>query len=94
MFGDNESVVNSATNLYAKLHKRHTALAFHCVREAIASGFIVFSFIPGKINPADILSKHWTYRAVWPMLKALLFWPSDNNGTPDTTIDAFPEIPP
>ena len=46
LFGDNESFVNSATNLYAKLHKRHTALALHRVREAIASGFIAFTFIP------------------------------------------------
>ena len=29
MFGDNESVVNSSSVPYAKLHKRHTALSFH-----------------------------------------------------------------
>ena len=37
MFGDNESVVNSSSQVHAKLHKWHTALAFHCVRKAIAS---------------------------------------------------------
>ena len=94
MFGDNESVVNSATNLYAKLHKRHTVLAFHCIREAIASGYIVFTFIPGKINPADILSKHWTYRAIWPMLKALLFWPFDTKDMDDTNDILLPTSPP
>jgi len=31
MFGDNESVVNSASTPHAKLHKRHTALSFHRV---------------------------------------------------------------
>ena len=40
------------------LHKRHTALSFHRVREAIASGFIQFVFIPGTNNPTDFLSKH------------------------------------
>ena len=31
----------------------------------------------GDINPADILSKHWGYQQVWPMLQALLFWQGD-----------------
>jgi hypothetical protein len=31
MFGDNESVVNSAMHPFSKLHKRHTALSFHRV---------------------------------------------------------------
>jgi hypothetical protein len=42
MFGDNESVVNSSTWIDAKLHKRHNALAFHKVREAIAAGFTAY----------------------------------------------------
>ena len=74
MFGDNESVINSSTMVHAKLHKRHTALSFHRVHEAIASGMIKFNFIPGNINPADVLSKHWGYSQVWMQLKMLLFW--------------------
>ena len=27
-----------------------------------------------KSNPADILSKHWEFTTVWPMLKPILFW--------------------
>ena len=77
MFGDNESVVNSSTTPTAKLHKRHTALAFHRVREAIASKFLEYHFIPGADNPADILSKFWAYANVWPVLQALLFWQGD-----------------
>jgi len=74
MFGDNESVVNSASVPQAKLHKRHTAISFHRVREAIASGMVRFWHIAGAANPADILSKHWDYASVWPQLKTLLFW--------------------
>jgi hypothetical protein len=55
MFGDNESVVNSSSQIHAKLHKRHNALSFHRVREAIASGMIAFYPIAGSRNPADIL---------------------------------------
>ena len=77
MFGDNESVVNSSMQVHAKLHKRHTMLSFHRVRETIAAGLVNFQFIPGNINPADILSKHWGYSQVWTRLKTLLFWHGD-----------------
>jgi len=77
VFGDNQSVVNSSVQLHAKLHKRHNMLSFHFVREAIAAGYIVLTHIPGKINPADILSKHWGFSETWPMLKALLFTAGD-----------------
>ena len=77
MFGDNKSVVDSSMLLNAKLHKRHTMLSFHRVREAIASGMIVFHFMPGDDNPADILSKHWGYTQIKERLKALLFWKGD-----------------
>ena len=77
MFGDNKSVVDSSTIPHAKLHKRHTALSFHRVREAIAAKFVKFHFIPGEDNPADISSKHWAYSAVWPLLQCLMFWPGD-----------------
>ena len=70
----------------AKLHKRHMALSFHHVREAIVARIIAFYHIAGEINPADILSKHWGYRQVWPLLKAVMFWQGD-------TIDLVDEIP-
>ena len=77
MFGDNESVVGSGSKVDAKLHKRHTALSFHRVREAIAAGVLEFYHIAGTINPADILSKHWGYQQVWSLLRPLMFWHGD-----------------
>ena len=74
MFGDNESVVKSASLPHAKLHKRHVILSFHRVRAAIASKMLRFLHIPGSDNPADILSKAWGYQQVWPLLKPILFW--------------------
>ncbi len=79
MFGDNESVVKSSTVPHAKLHKRHTALAFHRVHEAIASKFIGYYYLPGPLNAADILSKHWGYSDVWPNLQPILFWQGESN---------------
>jgi hypothetical protein len=77
MFGDNKSVIDSSVHVHAKLHKRHNMLSFHRVREAVASGMIKFHFIPGEINPADILSKHWGYVQIWEQLRAILFWQGD-----------------
>ncbi|KAG7350835.1 hypothetical protein IV203_010195 [Nitzschia inconspicua] len=77
IFGDNESVINSSAQLHAKLHKRHNMLSFHYVREAVATGFLHLTHIPGKINPADMLSKHWGYSDIKDILKALLFHRGD-----------------
>ena len=77
LFGDNKTVVDSSTMPHGKLHKRHIMLSYHRVREAIASGMIVFTFLDGKFNPADILSKHWGYQSVWKSLKALFFHQGD-----------------
>ena len=57
-----------------KLHKRHNVLSFHRVRESIAADIWHFHFIPGKINHADVLSKHWPYNDVWQLLHPLMFW--------------------
>jgi hypothetical protein len=77
MFGDNESVVKSGSIPHSRLNKRHQALSYHAVREAIASGMLSFTHIPGPINSADILSKHWGYQQVWPTLKPIMFWKGD-----------------
>jgi len=78
MFGDNRTVVNQSTMPDASLHKRHYLLSYHKVRQAVASGMIVFIHIDGRLNPADILSKHWGYQQVWKdSLKPLLFWAGD-----------------
>jgi len=77
MFGDNKSVVDSSTELRSRLHKRHNALSYHYVREAIAAKIVRFHHIAGDMNPADILSKHWGYQQIWPVLKPILFWQGD-----------------
>ena len=77
MFGDNETVVNTASAPHGRLHKRHNALSFHRVRWAIAAKVVRFHHIAGVTNPADILSKHWDYSSVWPVLQPLLHWQGD-----------------
>ena len=77
MFGDNESVVNSSTTPFAKLHKRHSALSFHRVREAIAARVIAYYHVRSQANVSDMLSKHWGYVETWPLLRTLMFWRGD-----------------
>ena len=52
MYGDNKTVVQSSAVPHSRLHKRHSLLAYHRVREAIAAGVVVFLHIAGKLNPA------------------------------------------
>jgi hypothetical protein len=59
-------------------------LSFHHIRQAIASGIVGFFYIPGDINPADILSKHWGYSQIRERLKSLLSWKGD---TTDILVD-------
>ena len=77
MFGDNESALNSLLISYAKLHKCHVALSFHCICQLVASKFVRFYFLPNADSPADILSKHWSYASNWENLQCLLFWKGD-----------------
>ena len=54
--------------------KRHHLVSYHRVKEAIAAKYISFHWKVCKSNPADILSKHWEFATVLPMLKPILFW--------------------
>ena len=54
--------------------KIHHLTSYHRAREAIAAKYISSHWKDGKSNPADILSKHWEFATVWPMLKPTLFW--------------------
>jgi Reverse transcriptase (RNA-dependent DNA polymerase) len=83
MFGDNQSVITSSTIPHSKLAKRHVALSYHRVREAIAGNIVKFYHIDGRINPADMLSKHAGYQQFWPMLRSLLFWGVNFRDLPD-----------
>ena len=71
-FGDNRSVVTSATLPHSTLTKRHNILAFHRVREAIAAKLMAFYWIQSACNLSDMLSKHWDHPSVSPMVLKLL----------------------
>ena len=82
MFCDNQSVVTSGSIPHSLLQKRHNALAYHRVREAIAAGITKLFHIDGTMNPADVLTKHLGFQQAWPHLQPLLFWRGDTATIP------------
>ena len=72
MFGDNRSVVTSATLPHSTLRKRHNILAFHRVREAVAAKIIDFHWIQSECNLSDMQSKHWEHIKIFQMIQKLL----------------------
>lgn len=77
MFGDNQSVITSSTIPHSALNKRHVALSYHRVREAIAAKILVFTHVEGKQNPADVLSKFCNGTDLYNHTRPLLFWKGD-----------------
>jgi hypothetical protein len=79
MFGDNQSVLTSATIPHSPLTKRHNALAYHRVREAVAAKILHFLHLPGTQNPADPLTKFLPYAVFRPLIEPLLFWKGETS---------------
>ena len=74
MFGDNNSVIMNSTIPTSNLKKRHNALSYHKVREAICGKYIAYYKIPSENNYGDLMSKHNGYQQAYPLLRELLFW--------------------
>ena len=90
MFGDNRSVVTSSTVPSSMLSKRHLALSYHRVREAIAAKIIKFCHIDGRDNVADVMTKFLPRPSFWPLIEPVLFWRGETqvkkkNNTPTST---------
>ena len=69
LIGDNMSVVLNTTLPSSMLKKKHNAIAYHRVREAIAAKIINFAHIDSKINVADILTKPLTTEIFYRLLE-------------------------
>jgi hypothetical protein len=57
LFCDNQSVVINSSTPSSVLKKKHNSIAYHRVRESVASGIIQIAKEPTKSNLADILTK-------------------------------------
>jgi hypothetical protein len=86
LFGDNQSVIISSNIPHSNLNKRHNALSYHRVREAIAAEILYFLHMDGKYNPSDILTKFLHWAKFWPLVQPLLFWKGETAKDPHTTV--------
>ena len=57
IYCDNESVVHNTTKPESTLKKKHNAIAYHRVREAVAAGTVHIAKEDTKTNIADMLTK-------------------------------------
>ena len=74
LFGDNEGVIKSSNIPHSTLKKRHNALSFHRVREAVANGVMYFIHLPGTSNPSDLLTKFLPRSVAGRFIDVWLFW--------------------
>jgi hypothetical protein len=73
MYGDNMSVVLNTTVPSSQLKKKHNAIAYHHVREAIAEKIVELHHIPSTDNIADVLTKPLPVNTYHRSLQPVLF---------------------
>ena len=64
--------MDSVTNTYGILKRRHVVIAYHVTREAYAIGLVKLYHIAGEDNPADHLTKGLERLKLWTNTKRYL----------------------
>ena len=73
LLGDNMSVVLNTTVPSSVLKKKHNAIAYHRVREAIAAKILRFAHVRSEDNMADVLTKPLGFQSFYKLVKPVLF---------------------
>ena len=55
------------------------ALAYHCVRKAVAGKIIKAYFFASTDNIADVMTKFLPYPVFWPFGEPVLFWKGETD---------------
>ena len=72
VLGDNEGVVKAGSNPDARLSKKHNSIAYHRIRECVASGLILIYYEKGESNLADLLTKSLPVERRVKLLKGIM----------------------
>jgi hypothetical protein len=70
---DNNAVAINSTLPSSTLKKKHNAIAYHKVREAVAAGYVKVAHISTKFNRADILTKPLGPQDYFRLLNHIMF---------------------
>ena len=99
MLGDNKSVVLNTSVPSSLLKKKHCAINYHRVREAIAAQIVRFIHIPSYKNIADCLTKPLAGNLAYKLLKPVMFanpgetlWPGDNVEDDEKKKESNPDV--
>ena len=60
VYCNNQGVVKNTTKVESKMDKKHSAMAYHFVRYAVAAGMITIAWIRTGENLADVFTKRLT----------------------------------
>jgi hypothetical protein len=80
MLCDNMSVVLNCSLPTSGLKKKHNAIAYHKVRQAIAAGIVEIVHVPSTENLADILTKALGAQKLSPLTGPVFFRPVPDQG--------------
>jgi hypothetical protein len=72
LFCDNEAAVKNSTIPESTLKKKHNAIAYHRVREAVASETIRIAYIHTSLNLADMFTKPLTSEKIHTFCEQIL----------------------
>lgn len=73
MLGDNQSTITSCTIPSSSLKKKHNAIAYHRVREAVAAGIVQLFHVRSEDNLADTMTKPLNGKKLRGLWKPYLF---------------------
>ena len=68
LLGDNQSGITSCTLSSSNLKKKHNAIAYHCIMEAVAAGIIELRYLKNAYNLTDsltIASQGYVHYKLW-----------------------------
>ena len=96
VLGDNKSVVLNSTTPSSVLKKKHCAINYHRVREAIAGNIVSYVHIDSRKNIADCLTKPLPGNVLYVLVIPVLFanphegrWPGSNIALDDDKGDSI-----
>ena len=70
---DNEAVIKNTTLPSSTLKKKHNAIAYHKVREAVAAGIVRLAYVKSEMNRSDILTKPLGSQNMYQLTRGILF---------------------
>ena len=80
LLGDNQSVITSCSIPSSNIKKKHNAIAYHRIREAVAAGIVKLEYVKSECNLADAMTKALPGHLHYKLWKPYLLKPLQETG--------------